>query len=142
MASQRHCVLSISPGSVERLSLSQYAPIVILIDIDSRNRIRDLRNKSGASTLSARKLIEQASKLKKHHSHLFTGFYEYIKLKFNKKHKFVNYIKIYIHFLTQFLKFILKKYFSIYFFCLRFGIFRHCTGCVFYFTQVFFGHNF
>lgn len=75
MANQRHCVLSISPGSVERLSLAQYAPIVILIDVDSRNRIRDLRAKSGASTLSARKLMEQASKLKKQHSHLLTGIF-------------------------------------------------------------------
>uniref|UniRef100_A0A915DYD1 PDZ domain-containing protein n=1 Tax=Ditylenchus dipsaci TaxID=166011 RepID=A0A915DYD1_9BILA len=49
----------ISPGSVERLQLAQYAPIVVLIDVDSRNRIRDLRSKSGATTLSAKKLMEQ-----------------------------------------------------------------------------------
>uniref|UniRef100_A0A915DXI2 Tight junction protein ZO-1 n=1 Tax=Ditylenchus dipsaci TaxID=166011 RepID=A0A915DXI2_9BILA len=73
MASQRHCVLSISPGSVERLQLAQYAPIVVLIDVDSRNRIRDLRSKSGATTLSAKKLMEQASKIKKHHAHLLTA---------------------------------------------------------------------
>lgn len=73
MAGQRHCVLSISPGSVERLQLAQYAPIVILIDVDSRNRIRELRSKAGATTLSARKLMEQTSKIKKHHAHLLTG---------------------------------------------------------------------
>lgn len=66
-------VLIISPGSVEPLQLSQYAPIVVLIDIDSRNRIRELRSKAGATTLSARKLMEQSSKVKKHHSHLLTG---------------------------------------------------------------------
>ncbi|KAH7728368.1 PDZ domain protein [Aphelenchoides avenae] len=48
-------------------------PIVVLIDIDSRNRIRELRSKAGATTLSARKLMEQSSKVKKHHSHLLTA---------------------------------------------------------------------
>lgn len=69
----KHCVLNISPGSVERLQLAQYAPIVILIDIDSRNRVRELRSKSGATTLSARKLLEQSSKIKKHYSHLLSA---------------------------------------------------------------------
>lgn len=73
MAAHKHCVLNISPGSVERLQLAQYAPIVILIDVDSRSRIRELRSKAGSTTLSARKLIEQSSKIKKHHSHLLTG---------------------------------------------------------------------
>ena len=73
MAAQQHCVLCVSPGSVERLQLAQYAPIVILIDVDSRSRVRELRNKAGASTQSSRKLMEQAAKLKKTHSHLLTA---------------------------------------------------------------------
>lgn len=69
----QHCVLDISPGSVERLQLAQYAPIVILIDVDNRGRLRELRNKAGAPPASSRKLFEQAQKIKKHHSHLLTG---------------------------------------------------------------------
>ncbi|VDM98934.1 unnamed protein product [Thelazia callipaeda] len=49
----KHCVLDVSPGSVERLQLAQYAPIVIFIDVESRSRIRDLRSK--AATLDATK---------------------------------------------------------------------------------------
>lgn len=78
----KHCVLSISPGSVERLALAQYAPIVILIDVDSRSRVRELRSKAGATTLSARKMLEQASKIKKHYSHLLSG--EFLEQKFSK----------------------------------------------------------
>jgi tight junction protein 1 len=73
MAAQRHCVLCVSPGSVERLQLAQYAPIVVLIDVDSRARVRELRTKAGANTQSARKLLEQATRIKKQHSHLLTA---------------------------------------------------------------------
>ncbi|KAE9550890.1 hypothetical protein FO519_005893 [Halicephalobus sp. NKZ332] len=73
MSTGKHGILSVSPGSVERLHLAQYAPIVILIDTESRSRVRDLRGKSGIATASARKLIEQAQKIKKHHSHLLTA---------------------------------------------------------------------
>ena len=73
IASGKHAVLSISPGSVERLHLAQYAPIVILLDTESRSRVRDLRGKSGIATASARKLIEQAQTIKKYHSHLLTA---------------------------------------------------------------------
>ena len=65
--------MSVSPGSVRHLHLAQYAPIVILLDCDSRSRIRDLRSKSGATTNSARKLIEQTQKLKKYHGNLITA---------------------------------------------------------------------
>ncbi|VDN07633.1 unnamed protein product [Thelazia callipaeda] len=51
-------------GSVERLQLAQYAPIVIFIDVESRSKIRDLRSKAGASTTKV--LMEQTHKIKKH----------------------------------------------------------------------------
>uniref|UniRef100_A0A1I8BIT7 PDZ domain-containing protein n=1 Tax=Meloidogyne hapla TaxID=6305 RepID=A0A1I8BIT7_MELHA len=73
MASQKHCVLCVSPASVERLQLAQYAPIVVLIDVESRSRVRDLRAKAGVTTQTARKLVEQAQKLKRQYSHLLTA---------------------------------------------------------------------
>jgi hypothetical protein len=53
--------------------LAQYAPIVLLVDVESRTRIRELRARAGGAPLSTRKLLEQTNKIKKHHSHLFTG---------------------------------------------------------------------
>ncbi|VDK87870.1 unnamed protein product, partial [Onchocerca ochengi] len=73
IAANKHCVLDVSPGSVERLQLAQYAPIVIFIDVESRSRIRELRNKAGAPTISSKKLVEQAHKIKKHYSYLLTA---------------------------------------------------------------------
>ncbi|KAM3721963.1 Tight junction protein [Dirofilaria immitis] len=49
IAANKHCVLDVSPGSVERLQLAQYAPIVIFIDVEGRNRIRELRSKAGVN---------------------------------------------------------------------------------------------
>uniref|UniRef100_A0A0N5A8Y0 Tight junction protein ZO-1 n=1 Tax=Syphacia muris TaxID=451379 RepID=A0A0N5A8Y0_9BILA len=73
ISSNKHCLLDVSPASVERLQLAQYAPIVILIDVDSRSRIRELRNKAGASLVSSRKLMEQTHKIKKYYSHVLTA---------------------------------------------------------------------
>ncbi|KAI6207689.1 hypothetical protein M3Y96_00035600 [Aphelenchoides besseyi] len=75
----KHCLLNISPCSVERLQLAQFAPIVILIDVDSRNRIRELRSRAGATTASARRLMEQTAKIKKHYSHLLTATLDALK---------------------------------------------------------------
>ncbi|VDP02874.1 unnamed protein product [Heligmosomoides polygyrus] len=69
----KHCVLDISLESVERLQLAQYAPIVVLIDVDGRSRIREIRKKLNAPHLSSKKLAEQASQIKKHHAHLLSG---------------------------------------------------------------------
>uniref|UniRef100_A0A915PNM0 Tight junction protein ZO-1 n=1 Tax=Setaria digitata TaxID=48799 RepID=A0A915PNM0_9BILA len=73
IATNKHCILDVSPGSVERLQLAQYAPIVIFIDVESRSRIRELRNKAGAPGISSKKLVEQAHKIKKHYSYLLTA---------------------------------------------------------------------
>ncbi|VDL67998.1 unnamed protein product [Nippostrongylus brasiliensis] len=63
IAAGKHCVLDISLEShllvndvpvqkgrfqVERLQLAQYAPIVVLIDVDGRSRIREIRKKVGS----------------------------------------------------------------------------------------------
>ncbi|CAJ0594540.1 unnamed protein product [Cylicocyclus nassatus] len=73
IASGKHCVLDISLESVERLQLAQYAPIVVLIDVDGRSRIRDIRKKLNAPHISSRKLAEQAAQIKKHHAHLLSA---------------------------------------------------------------------
>ncbi|XGW27662.1 hypothetical protein V3C99_007899 [Haemonchus contortus] len=73
IASGKHCVLDISLESVERLQLAQYAPIVVLIDVDGRSRIREIRKKLNAPHLSSKKLAEQATQIKKHHSHLLSA---------------------------------------------------------------------
>uniref|UniRef100_A0A1I7S7E3 Tight junction protein ZO-1 n=2 Tax=Bursaphelenchus xylophilus TaxID=6326 RepID=A0A1I7S7E3_BURXY len=77
--SDKHCVLNIGPCSVEKLQAAQYAPIVILIDVDSRSRIRELRAKAGVATISARKLLDYSTKIKKHYSHLLTATLDALK---------------------------------------------------------------
>ncbi|WKX92855.1 hypothetical protein Q1695_010692 [Nippostrongylus brasiliensis] len=73
IAAGKHCVLDISLESVERLQLAQYAPIVVLIDVDGRSRIREIRKKLNASHLSSKKLAEQTAQIKKHHAHLLSA---------------------------------------------------------------------
>ncbi|CAD6184962.1 unnamed protein product [Caenorhabditis auriculariae] len=73
IASGKHCILDISIESVERLQLAQYAPIVVLLDVDGRSKIRDIRKKTNAPHLSSRKLAEQATQIKKHHAHLLSA---------------------------------------------------------------------
>ncbi|KAK6730672.1 hypothetical protein RB195_007256 [Necator americanus] len=73
IAAGKHCVLDISLESVERLQLAQYAPIVVLIDVDGRSRIREIRKKLNAPHLSSRKLADQAAQIKKHHAHLLSA---------------------------------------------------------------------
>ncbi|EYC15674.1 hypothetical protein Y032_0036g3290 [Ancylostoma ceylanicum] len=73
IAAGKHCVLDISLESVERLQLAQYAPIVVLIDVDGRSRIREIRKKLNAPHVSSRKLADQAAQIKKHHAHLLSA---------------------------------------------------------------------
>uniref|UniRef100_A0A158P6K2 PDZ domain-containing protein n=1 Tax=Angiostrongylus cantonensis TaxID=6313 RepID=A0A158P6K2_ANGCA len=73
IAAGKHCVLDISLESVERLQLAQYAPIVVLIDVDGRSRIREIRKKLNAPHVSSKKLAEQAAQIKKYHSHLLSA---------------------------------------------------------------------
>ncbi|KAK0425013.1 hypothetical protein QR680_008982 [Steinernema hermaphroditum] len=73
VAANKHCILDVSPASVEKLQLAQYAPIVVLIDVDGKSRVRELRSRAGAPSLSTRKLLEETAYIKKHHSHLLTA---------------------------------------------------------------------
>ncbi|CAI4226800.1 unnamed protein product [Auanema sp. JU1783] len=73
ISSGKHCILDISIDSVERLQLAQYAPIVVLIDVDNRSRIREIRKKMNGQHISSKKLAEQSSRIKKCHSHLLSA---------------------------------------------------------------------
>lgn len=75
MNKNKHCLLDITPHSVEKLQYAQYSPIVIFISVDSRNRLRELRKKHSktAASKNSRKLQEQAIKIQKMYSYLFTG---------------------------------------------------------------------
>ena len=73
IAAGKHCILDISIESVERLQLARYAPIVVLIDIDGRSKIRDARKKLSAPHLSSKKLAEQSSQIKKPYAHLLSA---------------------------------------------------------------------
>uniref|UniRef100_A0A0N5BJU7 Tight junction protein ZO-1 n=1 Tax=Strongyloides papillosus TaxID=174720 RepID=A0A0N5BJU7_STREA len=69
----KHALLNVSPESVEKLSYAQYAPIVILIDVETRSRIKELRSRAGGIHLNSKKLIDQGSKIKKYHGHLLSA---------------------------------------------------------------------
>uniref|UniRef100_A0A0N5A4W5 Tight junction protein ZO-1 n=1 Tax=Parastrongyloides trichosuri TaxID=131310 RepID=A0A0N5A4W5_PARTI len=69
----KHALLNVSPESVEKLSYAQYAPIVIMVDVESRSRIKELRHKAGGVQLSSKKLIEQSNKIKKTYGHLLSA---------------------------------------------------------------------
>ncbi|CAI5439527.1 unnamed protein product [Caenorhabditis angaria] len=73
IASMKHCILDISIESVERLQLAQYAPIVVLLDVENRGRIREIRKRANAPHLSSRKLAEHSAQIKKYHSHLLSA---------------------------------------------------------------------
>jgi tight junction protein 1 len=75
MNKNKHCLLDVTPHSVEKLQYAQYCPIVIYISVDSRSRLRDLRKKHSktAASKNSRKLQEQALKIQKMYSYLFTG---------------------------------------------------------------------
>nr|QRF78342.1 ZO1 [Phoronopsis harmeri] len=69
----KHCVLDVTPGAVDRLNYAQYYPIVINLKSDSKHVVKELRNKlAKGSNKSPRKLFEQAEKLEKTYSYLFT----------------------------------------------------------------------
>ena len=70
---RRHAVLDVTPNAVDRLNYAQYAPIVIYLRAESKNAVKELRQRwAPHSSKSARKLYEQAVKLEKNYSHLFS----------------------------------------------------------------------
>ncbi|CAH1251528.1 TJP1 [Branchiostoma lanceolatum] len=70
----KHCVLDITPNAVDRLNYAQLYPIVIFLQPDNKQTVKDLRSRiAKGSNKSSRKLFEQAMKLKQGYSHLFTA---------------------------------------------------------------------
>ncbi|XP_077354050.1 tight junction protein ZO-2a isoform X9 [Festucalex cinctus] len=68
-----HALLDVTPKAVDTLNYTQWYPIVILLNPDSKQGVKTMRNRLlPGSTRSARKLYEQAIKLRKTCSHLFT----------------------------------------------------------------------
>ncbi|KAM8986861.1 tight junction protein ZO-3 isoform 2-T2 [Ara ararauna] len=70
----KHALLDITPSAVERLNYVQYYPVVVFCEPESRQAIKAMRQwLAPDSRKSSRRLYAQASKMKKHCSHLFTA---------------------------------------------------------------------
>lgn len=70
----RHALLDVTPKAVDTLNYTQWYPIVLFLNPDSKQGLKTMRNRLiPGSNRSARKLYEQALRLKKSCSHLFTG---------------------------------------------------------------------
>ncbi|XP_067339286.1 tight junction protein ZO-2a isoform X2 [Channa argus] len=73
----RHALLDVTPKAVDTLNYTQWYPIVIFLNPDSKQGVKTMRNRlMPGSNRSARKLYEQALKLRKTCSHLFTATIE------------------------------------------------------------------
>ncbi|KAM4528115.1 tight junction protein ZO-2a isoform 2-T2 [Odontesthes bonariensis] len=70
----RHALLDVTPKAVDTLNYTQWYPIVIFLNPDSKQGVKTMRSRlMPGSTRSARKLYEQSVKLRKTCSHLFTA---------------------------------------------------------------------
>lgn len=70
----KHALLDVTPKAVDTLNYTQWYPIVIFFNPDSKHGIKAMRQRVAPnSNRNARKLYEQAVKLRKTCSHLFTG---------------------------------------------------------------------
>ncbi|XP_026129094.1 tight junction protein ZO-2-like [Carassius auratus] len=70
----RHALLDVTPKAVDTLNYTQWYPIVIFLNPDSKQGVKTMRNRlAPGSNRSSRKLYEQAVKLRKTCSHLFTA---------------------------------------------------------------------
>uniref|UniRef100_A0AAQ5Z7C2 Tight junction protein 2a (zona occludens 2) n=1 Tax=Amphiprion ocellaris TaxID=80972 RepID=A0AAQ5Z7C2_AMPOC len=70
----RHALLDVTPKAVDTLNYTQWYPIVIFLNPDSKQGVKTMRSRlMPGSNRSARKLYEQAVKLRKTCSHLFTA---------------------------------------------------------------------
>ncbi|XP_037608180.1 tight junction protein ZO-2a isoform X1 [Sebastes umbrosus] len=68
-----HALLDVTPKAVDTLNYTQWYPIVVFLNPDSKQGVKTMRNRLvPGSTRSARKLYEQSVKLRKTCSHLFT----------------------------------------------------------------------
>ncbi|XP_004454818.2 tight junction protein ZO-2 isoform X2 [Dasypus novemcinctus] len=70
----KHALLDVTPKAVDLLNYTQWFPIVIFFNPDSRQGVKTMRQRlNPVSNKSSRKLYDQANKLKKTCAHLFTG---------------------------------------------------------------------
>ncbi|XP_056585623.1 tight junction protein ZO-2 isoform X2 [Triplophysa dalaica] len=70
----KHALLDVTPKAVDTLNYTQWYPIVILFSPDSKQGVKTMRQRViPNSNRSARKLFDQALKLRKTCSHLFTA---------------------------------------------------------------------
>ncbi|XP_006834971.1 PREDICTED: tight junction protein ZO-2 [Chrysochloris asiatica] len=70
----KHALLDVTPKAVDLLNYTQWFPIVIFFNPDSRQGIKTMRQRlNPTSNKSSRKLHDQANKLKKTCAHLFTA---------------------------------------------------------------------
>uniref|UniRef100_A0A8C9THL6 Tight junction protein ZO-2-like n=1 Tax=Scleropages formosus TaxID=113540 RepID=A0A8C9THL6_SCLFO len=70
----KHALLDVTPKAVDTLNYTQWYPIVIFFNPDSKQGVKTMRQRViPSSNRSSRKLYEQAVKLKKTCSHLFTA---------------------------------------------------------------------
>uniref|UniRef100_A0A671Q749 Zona occludens protein 1 n=1 Tax=Sinocyclocheilus anshuiensis TaxID=1608454 RepID=A0A671Q749_9TELE len=70
----KHAVLDITPNAVDRLNYAQWYPIVVFLNPDSKQGVKNMRTRlCPGSKKSARKLHERALKLRKNNHHLFTA---------------------------------------------------------------------
>ncbi|XP_026870143.2 tight junction protein ZO-2 isoform X2 [Electrophorus electricus] len=70
----KHALLDVTPKAVDTLNYTQWYPIVIFFNPDSKPTVKAMRQRLVPnSNRSARKLYDQALKLKKSCSHLFTA---------------------------------------------------------------------
>lgn len=66
--------MDVTPKAVDLLNYTQWFPIVVLFNPDSKQGLKTMRQRlCPTSTKSSRKLYEQANKLKKTCAHLITG---------------------------------------------------------------------
>ncbi|XP_014871166.1 tight junction protein ZO-2a isoform X3 [Poecilia latipinna] len=69
-----HALLDVTPKAVDTLNYTQWYPIVVFLNPDSKQGVKTMRTRLiPGSNRSARKLYEQAVRLKKTCSHLFTA---------------------------------------------------------------------
>ncbi|XP_075883436.1 tight junction protein 1 isoform X11 [Nelusetta ayraudi] len=69
----KHAVLDITPNAVDRLNYAQWYPIVVFLNPDNKQGVKNMRTRlCPESRKSARKLYERAIKLRKNNHHLFT----------------------------------------------------------------------
>ncbi|KAM4607923.1 tight junction protein 2-like [Polymixia lowei] len=70
----KHALLDVTPRAVDTLNYTHWYPIVVFFNPDSKQGVKALRQRViPSSNRSARKLYEQAMKLRKSCSHLFTA---------------------------------------------------------------------